>query len=102
MKNKYIWIRLGENGTYEEFGQDFSALAEHLVDFGITQISRWFTRDCGHGFVTPEFNGRDYVSCYWGDNDAQFEADLSEKDKILVENAVAETRVTYLSVKKGS
>jgi len=101
MSHKYIWIRLGENGTYEWFEKDFSALAKYLVDMGITQISRWFTRDGGHGFVTPEFNGRDYVSCYWGDNDAQFEEDLSDKYKMLVENAVAEARITYLSVKKG-
>ena len=70
METERLWIRLGDNADYEECGSDFGALAELLEMFNVSQDDMQWRTD-GMGFQTESFYGNNYVSLFWGDEDAQ-------------------------------
>ncbi len=64
-----LWVRVGDADSYNDFGQDFEALADYLTLLGVygplTRLDRKYA------FHSPGFAGMDYISLYWGDEDAQ-------------------------------
>ena len=64
-----IWTRIGDNAEYEQFGDDFSAVAGALLEAGVKKVRRC---GFGQGVMARGHEGDNYISLYWGDKDAQF------------------------------
>ncbi len=68
----WVWMRLGDNADYEKFDDLFAAGEQagyHLVGINkIPEIGRVNTYGVA---IPPYFTGNNYVSLFWGDNDAQ-------------------------------
>jgi hypothetical protein len=81
-----LWVRVGDGSEYEEFGDDFSALADHLNEMRVGRVLGWQ----GMGFATDRYDGNNYVSLFWGDADAQpvANADLDADERAEVERRV--------------
>jgi hypothetical protein len=79
-----IWVRLGDQGEYEDF-DTLEDAAEYLsIEFGIKEVDRWVEK----GFEGGGYTGGNYVSIYWGDDDAQPTADLSRGDREAFERSL--------------
>jgi len=76
-----LWVRLGDGGDYENFGDDLSAAVDCLTEAGINEINCWTQS----GFEAPGFNGNNYVSFYWSDNKGNMKRVLSTDEKEQVE-----------------
>ena len=83
-----LWIRLGDGGEYESFGDDFDALADAITESGITEIRNWIVG----GFQTDAFDGYNYVSLYWGDDDANLLRQLANTERKQVEEILRKLR----------
>ena len=72
-----LWIRCGDADNYNDFGDDFDDAAEYLQILGVTgPLVR-----CGlYGVSARGFTGHNYISFYWGDNDAQPEREVTNKE----------------------
>ncbi len=71
-----LWLRLGDNASYEHFGCDISALAGMMAEFRIAHVER-----CGrYGVSAPGFENCNYISLYWGDKDAEAVRDLTDNE----------------------
>lgn len=91
----YLWLRIGDNDEYDDFGQDESALADALYEARIrSEDIDWLhcprnpTDPKNHGFylpragfVTPTYGGDNYVSLYWGDEDGNLRQPLTKTDQ---------------------
>lgn len=73
-----LWLRLGDYGDYEEFGQDFDALGLRLLEAGIGPREFFVMRD--GGFETRGFVGENYISLYWGDAESNFVRNLTSEE----------------------
>ena len=79
-----LWMRVGDQGDYESFdnpydaGYDISPYFEALRVKRLPKVSRYgvYGVEVGDSFVGP-YN---YVSLFWGDNDAQPTRDISSAD----------------------
>ena len=72
-----LWTRLGDAGGYEEWGADLAAVVGVLLEVGIEPHEM---RQIHGGFVCPGFEQANYVSLYWGDEDANMVADLDRDE----------------------
>ena len=72
-----LWTRLGDTGEYEEWGSDLTAVAGILVE---ARIDPHEMRQIRCGFVCPGFEQANYISLYWGDEDANMLAHLSREE----------------------
>jgi hypothetical protein len=83
-----LWLRLGDQGTYEAFGSDFDAIATSLRENGVKPEKITWREG---GFVTPGFSGHDYISLYWGDRKGGWERPLRfEEQQELMRALTAE------------
>ena len=90
-----LWTRLGDTGEYEEWGSDLAAVAGILVEARIDPHEMHQIR-CG--LVCPGFEQANYISLYWGDEDANMLADLSREEFQELKRAMAwETQTGALS-----
>ena len=76
---EHLWIRLGDMGEYETFGQDFDAAGLALREGGVRPPLQWFVS--GVGFQCGGYEGHDYVSCFWGDDDANMTRPLDQQEQ---------------------
>lgn len=91
MANERVWIRMGDVAEYEDFDTPHAAgeavgarLAtrreEHLIlSFGY--------RAAGVS-IEPYYIGRNYISLFWGDKDAQWIRDLSNIEQREFERGI--------------
>jgi len=82
--NETLWIRTGDTGEYESFGNDFGALVEHLQELHAGPVESWIDGP-GVGFATANFPGHNLISCYWGDADADLVRPLDAAERAIVE-----------------
>ena len=81
-----LWLRVGDMGSYEPFGQDLDAAIETLLENGVGPVSNWVPL----GFETDTHQRADYVSMYWAENFLQGpNLDLSAAEKREVERGLA-------------
>jgi hypothetical protein len=80
-----LWVRIGDGGEYESFGDDFAALADSLVEAGAGEVFGWR----GFGVITEQYQGNNYISIYWGDAEANGIRDLSARERKQVEKLLA-------------
>ena len=81
-----LWTRLGDACEYEEWDWDLHAVASHFLEFGIEPGQMQQIRG---GFVCPGFEQANHVSLYWGDEDANMLADLSQDEFQELKRAMA-------------
>ena len=72
-----LWTRLGDAGEYEEWGWDLGAVAGILVE---ARIDPHEMRQIRCGLVCPGFEQANYISLYWGNEDANMLVDLSREE----------------------
>lgn len=76
-----IWVRLGDADNYHACN-DLADLSDALL--GIQQ--NWAGIRWRHGGLEAcGFKGCNYVSLYWGDRDAAFQADLDASEHFVLE-----------------
>ena len=77
---EYVWVRLGDVAEYENFDTPLEAgkeVGRRLPKKPVPTLK--FVS--GGVEIEPHFAGRNYVSLYWGDQDAGWIRDLGEKEK---------------------
>ena len=73
-KNSRLWMRLGDAGEYEEkespygAGYEVGSFLGELGGVGGTPDITWVGKGVD---VDPGFTGYNYISLFWGDEDAQ-------------------------------
>jgi hypothetical protein len=72
-----LWIRCGDADNYNDFGMDYDAAAEYLDRLGVIAP---LTRYGQYGVSAPGFTGWNYISLYWGDDDAQPEGEVTDEE----------------------
>ena len=72
-----LWTRLGDAGEYEEWGSDLAAVAGILAE---SRIDPQEMHQIRFGLVCPGFEQANYISLYWGDENANMLADLSRDE----------------------
>lgn len=73
-----LWMRLGDQGEYESC-DTLEEVVERLLAAGVRAVS-WITNIYG-GCIAEGFEGRNYISLYWGDDDAQFAQALAQHER---------------------
>ncbi len=63
MKNLTLWMRLGDAGDYESFGDDLDAAIGALQEAGSGPV----LGRASSGIITERYRGNNYISLYWGD-----------------------------------
>lgn len=81
-----LWIRVGDGGDYDAFGDDLDAVIEHLNDLGVGAVDHWRQG----GVITANYWGNDYISLYYGDKEGNFVADLDAHERKQVEQRLQE------------
>jgi hypothetical protein len=62
-----LWVRAGDGDNYN--GLDgLHEVADYLAETGATGPLDWCNK---YGVTSPEYQGNNYISLYWGDDDAQ-------------------------------
>ena len=91
--SRKVWIRLGDQGDYESYDSPNDA-GIAVGDFmGVTgQSMTPIGRANTMGVTVGSFQGDDYISLFWGDDDAQpvKRAVLSDKELSQFESGILE------------
>jgi len=80
-----LWMRLGNMNDYEEFGDNFDSAAREASESGIDRVDSWIKRG---GFTAFGFEERNYVSLYWGDDNADMIRPLNRQEQKKFEKAL--------------
>lgn len=83
MKDKYVWVRIGDSSEYEKYDSVEEAL-DALQSIPVHSPLMWRVA----GFETLELSGEDYVSIYWGDEEASPTRELDKREKKLLDEAL--------------
>jgi len=73
---EWIWVRMGDASEYERF-VDIEDVGYLLADFDIKPAD---IRQTEKGIMTSGFEGRNYISLFWGDAKAQPIRELSVEE----------------------
>jgi len=71
----YLWLRIGDCGEYEVM-DDLDDAIEYLNELCVGRITNWVKG----GFETQNCSGKDYISIYYGDHEANHLADIGEDE----------------------
>ena len=85
-----VWIRVGDAGDYVDIGSVEDAV-DYMNTLQVGKVDYWVDHSTGVGFATPNYHGGDFVSCFWGDEDANFCRLLSAEERAYVENNLEES-----------
>lgn len=76
-----LWIRVGDAGEYESFGDDFDALTDTLYEASVVADDIvWIEK----GLQTSNYPGQDYISLFWGDGRSEPIRDLTFEERRMV------------------
>lgn len=88
-----FWIRMGDGADYESYSSHIEAayaIADYfaMMDsdgeraFNIDDPDAFYWHHDGAGLVAePHFGGNNYISAYWGDEEANLVAGLTKKEQ---------------------
>ena len=78
-----LWIRLGDSGDYECCNEDIGMIAGVLVSARIVPDS---VQGRQGGLTAPGYEGKNYISAYWGDDKDGTEKvrDLTTDEVVLI------------------
>ena len=77
MNGLRLWVRVGDGGEYEAFGDDLEDLIGYLNELCVGTVTNWIDAGPGVGF-DREFYGYDFISLFWGDANADLVAHLTD------------------------
>ncbi len=81
---EYVWARFGNSSEYEKFDTMFDAgdqLGIFFSEKGLERLPPMQSVQDGTGVtIGPYFRGLNYVSLFWGDDDAQITRKHSSSD----------------------
>ncbi len=77
-----VWMRLGDNDDYHSFDNMFDAGTElgTYLESREFQMKDLGSLSNGTGICAPGFEGHNYISLFWGDDDAQITKRHSQAD----------------------
>ena len=75
----FVWVRLGDADDYNRF-DDLDGAAEYMALFGVRHVER----SQKYGVAAKGFTGQNYISLFFGDDEAQPTRDLSASDVQLL------------------
>lgn len=84
-----VWVRVGDMGEYESFDSLDDAL-DYLNELKAGEVTGWVDGGVGVGIETVNYHGYDFISLFWGDDDANLTASLDADERIEVEEGVEE------------
>lgn len=87
-----LWIRLGDAGDYQAFDSLADAI-DYLNELSAGEIFDWTTGPMGVGFDTANYWGEDFISCFWGDDEANLIRPLDHGERVVMENGLVEAYV---------
>jgi len=67
MTSTTLWVRAGDADSYNAF-DGFQEVADYLVEMGATDC---LERCNKYGVTSPGYRGNNYISLFWGNDDAQ-------------------------------
>jgi len=85
-----LWVRVGDSGEYENYGDDLAALIDYLNDLSAGEVTGWVDGGMGIGVETVNYHGYDFISLYWGDADANPIRHLNEEERQVVAERLEE------------
>ena len=91
--SEQLWLRVGDAGDYENFGDDFDALLEYLNELHVGSVTGWIDGGPGVGFATPNYHGYDFVSLFWGDAQADLVRPLDDAERTAVAAGLQEAYI---------
>jgi hypothetical protein len=87
-----LWVRVGDAGEYEPF-DDLDVALCYLNELNAGNVTAWIDGGPGIGFETPNFHGYDFISCFWGDADANLIRQLNAMERAAVESSLEEAYI---------
>ena len=87
-----VWVRIGDMGEYESFDSLDDAL-DYLNELSAGQVTGWVEGGMGVGIETVNYHGYDFVSLFWGDDDANLTAHLDADERMDVEEGLKEVYI---------
>jgi hypothetical protein len=67
MPNAKLWVRVGDADRYNCI-DSLQEVADYLAVMGATDPLEWCNE---YGVTSPEYRGQNYISLFWGDDNAQ-------------------------------
>lgn len=100
MTAEYVWIRLGDVAEYEKFNTPYDAglAVGERIGIGKPEPLAFHYRAAGVA-IPPAFVGNNYISLFWGDENAQWTRDLTNVEKRHFEEGVGEGILGHSSKK---
>ena len=93
---QFVWVRLGDADNYNQF-DDLHDAAEYVAELGVKRVERNQT----YGVVADGFTGRNYISLFYGDDEAQPTKDVSDQDIQDFNRELAKIRQNELGTTKA-
>ncbi len=87
-----VWVRVGDMGEYESFDSLDDAL-DYLNMLKAGEVTGWVEGGMGVGIETVNYHGYDFVSLFWGDDDANLTAHLDADERMEVEERLEEVYI---------
>ena len=84
-----VWVRVGDMGQYESFDSLDDAL-DYLNELKAGEVTGWVDGGMGVGIETVNYHGYDFISLFWGDDDANLTAHLDADERMEVEEGLEE------------
>ena len=87
-----VWVRVGDDGAYESFDLLYDAL-EYLNALGVGGVTGWVVSPIGVGVETVNYWGFDFISLFWGDEQANLIRELDGEERLIVESELIEVLI---------
>ncbi len=84
-----FWIRVGDQGDYQPV-DDLDGLIETLNEWRVGEVTGWVNAGRGVGVETTNNYGYDFVSLFWGDDQANLIRELDADERAAVEEGLVE------------
>jgi hypothetical protein len=94
MPQSSIFLRVGDSGDYENFGDDLDAVVDALVELGVRPFETGHVQWTKTGFECPGYQGWNYISLYRGDAEGNFESSLTKADRDYIVKSLSEAMRT--------
>ncbi len=80
-----IWVRCGDADDYNAF-DGYDEVASYFAEMGVQKIN--IKKYGDFGAKAKGFTGRNYISLYWGDADAQVVKNLTTRERHLINSSL--------------
>ena len=85
----FYWMRVGDQGDYAPY-DDLDTVIDTLNEWRVGEVTGWVESGIGVGLETMSCYGYDFVSLFWGDDQANLIRPLDAEERANVEESVTE------------